>query len=156
MAKQEYRLTGDLSRLLKAIDDGILGGSVSASLEEESNFRLGDARCAVRVYERYSTMGGNRLSLNVTALSDGDTLLVSAITAGGSQAMFFKINTWGNTRSSVSWTDSTRLSRTSGTGAEGGGRDGDPANERPRRLRSPPSGGGAGGRAHGDGVWPVR
>ena len=95
MAKQEYRLTGDLSRLLKAIDDGILGGSVSASLEEESNFRLGDARCAVRVYDRYSTMGGNRLSLNVTALSDGDTLLVSAITAGGSQAMFFKINTWG-------------------------------------------------------------
>ena len=153
MAKQEYRLTGDLSRLLKAIDDGILGGSVSASLEEESNFRLGDTRCAVRVYERYSTMGGNRLSLNVTALSDGDTLLVSAITAGGSQAMFFKINTWGE----ESFLDRfDQIIQDFRDRAEGGGRDGDPANERPRRLRSPPSGGGAGGRAHGDGVWPVR
>ena len=95
MAKQEYRLTGDLSRLLKAIDDGILGGSVSASLEEESNFRLGDTRCAVRVYERYSAIGGNRVSMNVTLVGEGDHLFLSAITSGGSQAMFFKINTWG-------------------------------------------------------------
>ena len=52
-------------------------------------------RCAVRVYERYSAIGGNRVSMNVTLVGEGDHLFLSAITSGGSQAMFFKINTWG-------------------------------------------------------------
>ena len=50
---------------------------------------------AVRVYERYSVAGGNRVSLNVTLVGDDRELIVSAITSGGSQALFFKINTWG-------------------------------------------------------------
>ncbi len=95
MAKQEYRLTGSFHQLLDAIDRGILEGSLSASLEDGSDFSLGDTQCAVRVYERYSTLGGNRVSLNVTVLGAGERLFVSAITSGGSQAMFFKINTWG-------------------------------------------------------------
>jgi hypothetical protein len=40
-------------------------------------------------------MGGNRVSLNVTVMGDGQRLFVSAITSGGSQAVFFKINTIG-------------------------------------------------------------
>ena len=50
---------------------------------------------SVRVFERYSYMGGNRVSLNVTLFGNGDTIQLSAITSGGSQAMFFKINTFG-------------------------------------------------------------
>ena len=95
MAKLEKCFQGDFDTALALLHQTVMSGSTTASLEDSSDFQAGDARCAVRVYERYSTMGGNRLSLNVTALSDGDTLLVSAITAGGSQAMFFKINTWG-------------------------------------------------------------
>ena len=56
---------------------------------------LGCGRGAVRVYERYSMAGGNRVSLNLTLVGSGRELFLSAITSGGSQAMFFKINTWG-------------------------------------------------------------
>ena len=37
-----------------------------------------------------------RVSLNITLFqNDKDPVQLSAITAGGSQAVFFKINTWG-------------------------------------------------------------
>ena len=49
----------------------------------------------MRVYERYSVVGGNRVSLNLTLAGEGEDLFLSAITSGGSQAMLFKINTWG-------------------------------------------------------------
>ena len=40
-------------------------------------------------------VGGNRVSLNLTLAGEGEDLFLSAITSGGSQAMLFKINTWG-------------------------------------------------------------
>ena len=96
MAKIERSLQGDFNMILNRIEDGILNGSVSASLEEASDFESGDARCSVRVFERYSYMGGNRLSLSVTLFQNaGGPVYLSAVAAGGSQALFFKINTWG-------------------------------------------------------------
>ena len=65
MAKLEQTLNGDFNQWLHIIEDGILNGSMSASLEESSDFRSGDARCSVRVFERYSYAGGNRVSLSV-------------------------------------------------------------------------------------------
>ncbi|MBQ4348103.1 MAG: hypothetical protein IJC79_00610 [Clostridia bacterium] len=96
MAKLEQIINENFEQLLRRIEDGIQGGSVSASLEDESDFRSGDARCSVRVFERYSYAGNNRVSLSVTLFQSGDgPIHLSAITSGGSQAMFFKINTWG-------------------------------------------------------------
>ena len=96
MAKFEQTLSGNFDEILQTIEEGILDGSRSASLEESSDFRSGDARCSVRVFERYSYMGGNRVSLNVVLFQNGrDGIHLSTITSGGSQAMFFKINTWG-------------------------------------------------------------
>jgi len=95
MAKYECRLTGDFNAVLRVIEDGILRGSLSATLEDSSNFIADDVICAVRVFERYSMIGSNRVSLSVTLLGKGNELQLSAITAGGSQAMFFKINTLG-------------------------------------------------------------
>ena len=70
--------------------------SWSADLEAGSDFKEGDARCSVRVFERYSMMGGNRLSLTLTLFQNADSpIRLSAITAGGSQAVFFKVNTLG-------------------------------------------------------------
>lgn len=66
MAKLERTLTGDFNQILNNIENGIINGSVSASLEDSSDFRCGDARCSVRVFERYSYSGGNRVSLSVT------------------------------------------------------------------------------------------
>lgn len=75
---------------------GIVDGSVSASLEEHSDFRSGEARCAICAFERYSFSGGNRVSLTVTLFQNGDgPIHLSAIATGGSQATFFKVNTWG-------------------------------------------------------------
>ena len=66
MAKSEWTLSGDFDALLQKIETGILQGSMSASLEAASDFREGGARCSVRVFERYSAIGSNRVSMSVT------------------------------------------------------------------------------------------
>ncbi len=96
MAKLEKILYGDFDNILSKIETGIMNGSASASLEDASDFYDGDARCSVRVFERYSYAGGNRVSMNVTLFQNGNgDIKLSAITSGGSQAVFFKVNTWG-------------------------------------------------------------
>ena len=95
MAKYEKHLTGNFDEVLNAVTDGVLNGSMSASYEDGSDWTNGTVRCAVRVFERYSYMGGNRVSMNVTLVGNGCDLFLSAITSGGSQAVFFKLNTLG-------------------------------------------------------------
>jgi len=95
MAKYEKRLSGNFDTFLQHLHSGILGGSISATFQDGSNIDKGSVRCAVRVYERFSHASGSRVSANVTLLGDGDKLFLSIITAGGSRATFFKINTWG-------------------------------------------------------------
>ena len=95
MAKYERRFSGDFDSALSALHDGILNGSASATYEDGSDCAAGDVRCAVRVYERYSLAGGNRVSLNLTLVGNGQDLFLSAITSGGSQAVFLKLNTIG-------------------------------------------------------------
>ena len=95
MAKYEKRFTGEYFQVLEQLDQAILNGSASASRTDESRLDLGGVLCTVRVYERYSFTGGNRVSLTLTLLGDEDQLFLSAITAGGSQDMFFKLNTLG-------------------------------------------------------------
>ena len=95
MAKYERSLRGNFHEFLSALEMGIKSGSVSASFENGSDCTINGVRCAVRVYERYSMIGGNRVSLNITLVGNGDELFVSAITSGGSQAVLFKMNTFG-------------------------------------------------------------
>lgn len=95
MAKYENSLTGNFDELLAWLHNDITEGSVSASFEDGSDITVGQVRIAVRVYERYSMAGGNRVSLNVTLVGQESKLYISAISSGGSQAVFFKINTLG-------------------------------------------------------------
>jgi hypothetical protein len=95
MAKYERRLSGNFDSLLQTLHREILGGSISASYQGGSDITVGGVRCAVRVYERYSIIGSNRLAANITLLGEGEDLYITIISSGGSQAMFFKINTWG-------------------------------------------------------------
>ena len=95
MAKIERKLRGDFDEVLNAIENRIMNGSISASHEAGSDYQLGDVRCAVRVYERYSWIGSSRVSLNITLIGVAQDLFLSAISSGGSQAVFFKINTFG-------------------------------------------------------------
>lgn len=95
MAKLEKWVHGDFQSILDKLHYGILEGSLSASFEDGSQISQGEFQMAVRVYERYSWSGGNRVSLTLTLAGSGGTYFLSAITAGGSQATFFKLNTWG-------------------------------------------------------------
>ncbi len=95
MAKYVRSFKGNFSSFINELNEAILNGSVSASLEDSSSISIGDVKCEVRVYERYSWTGGNRVSLNITALGQGEDIHITAITSGGSQAMFMKVNTVG-------------------------------------------------------------
>ena len=95
MAKLEGHINGNFDAVLDRIHQAVLDSGVSANFEDGSDWSSWGVRCAVRVYERYSAIGGNRVSMNVTLVGEGDRLFLSAITSAGSQAIFFKINTWG-------------------------------------------------------------
>ena len=95
MAIYTRYIDGKFSETLDKIHDGILNSSMSASYEDGSDWEKDDVKCAVRVYERYSAFGGNRVSLNVTLVGTDGDLFLTGITSGGSQAVFFKINTVG-------------------------------------------------------------
>ena len=96
MAKLQKNMYCDFGELLHRVENGILNGSVSASLEDSADYVAPNARCSVRVFERYSYMGNNRVSMSVTLFQAGNgPVQLCAITSGGSQAMFFKINTIG-------------------------------------------------------------
>lgn len=87
---------GNFDTVLHQIEGGILEGSISATLEASQDFREAGSRCSVRVFERYSYLGGNRLSMSVTLFQEGNgPLHLCAVTSGGSQAVFFKINRFG-------------------------------------------------------------
>lgn len=88
VAKLECKLTGNFHMILQELDDAILDGSSTASCEESSDFSTQHCRCAVRVYERYSALGGNRVSLHITLAEPDGRLWLCAVTSGGSQAMF--------------------------------------------------------------------
>lgn len=95
MAKYERTFSQPLYSLCDRVEQAVMNGSVTASLEEKSDFSVGGVQCAVRVFERYSAFGGNRVSMSVTMVGDGYSTHLCAVTSGGSQAMFFKVNTLG-------------------------------------------------------------
>lgn len=95
MAKYEKFLRGNFDTVLRLCENAVLSKSASASIEGSSDVEVQGSRVAVRVYERYSMLGGNRASLSFTLVGHGDELFLVAIASGGSQAVFFKINTFG-------------------------------------------------------------
>ena len=95
MAKCECIIPGtyDFDTVLERLDEH-LSSSLSATYEDGSDYRSGSFRVAVRVYEKYTIMGDNRLSMTVTLASDGNEMFVSAITAAGGGGVV-KIWGWG-------------------------------------------------------------
>lgn len=95
MAQYQKQIRGSFDAFIAYIESGIAKGSVSASREGGCRFEKDGVRCVTCVFERYSYLGGNRLSLSVTVFGKDGDFHVCAITSGGSQAVFFKINTFG-------------------------------------------------------------
>ena len=96
MAKRDWVFTGcSIEGLADTITSGILNASVSATLEDSSYFSSSGVSCIVLVFERYSIIGSNRLSLTVTLFSEPGCVRVSGISSGGSGGILWKINTLG-------------------------------------------------------------
>ena len=96
MAKLIRKLKGDFVTTFNKLKNDVVNGSLTASLEAEHVFRGSTSVSGVLVFERYSYFGGNRLSLTISLFQSNDSYLhLCAITAGGSQGAFFKINTIG-------------------------------------------------------------
>lgn len=96
MAKLVRKINADFHSVLNTVVNGVQESSISATLEEMNDFSENGAKCSVRVFERYSYMGGNRVSMSVTLFQSGNgPVNLCAVTSGGSQAIFFKINTFG-------------------------------------------------------------
>ena len=95
MAKYTKTFQGDYSHFVNYIENEIVQGSMSASIEDKHVKRINNVTCTVLVFERYSYTGGNRVSMNLTMIGFENQIDVIAITSGGSQATFFKINTFG-------------------------------------------------------------
>lgn len=105
MAKIECELYGDYEEILAELHCAVMDGSASASFEDGTDFETSGMRCAVRAYERYSAFGGNRVSLSFTLVESEGRIFLSAISTGGSQAVFFKFDTVGEETflSTIEW-----------------------------------------------------
>ena len=95
MAFFERTFTGDFDSLLAKVEKAVLEKSISATKEESIDYRTPQGRCSIRVFERYSFASGCRVSMNVTLFQAGDEIHLCAVTSGGSQAIFWKVSTWG-------------------------------------------------------------
>ena len=95
MATTTRTVVGQLSEVVPFLEAGILSRSRSASAEAAVDLKTSAGGIAVRGYERFSMMGKSRVGMSVTAIQDGPYVRIIGITMGGSQAVFFKLNTIG-------------------------------------------------------------
>lgn len=95
MAKYTCQLQGTMQQFCHFLKDELIRSSFSASLEEEDYYQIHDVNVRTLVFERYSYTGKNRLSLTINVAEYQNRIRVTAISSGGSQGMFFKINTFG-------------------------------------------------------------
>lgn len=95
MAKFIREFKGNFDEVVEFSKNTVLDNSTSSTLEDEVFYNVNDVKIGVLVFERYSITGGNRLSLTLTIVGFEDEIKLSAITSGGSQGIFLKINTLG-------------------------------------------------------------
>ena len=95
MAKYSCELHGSFQHFCQFLKNELIKSSFSASIEDEHYYDIHDVNVGILILERYSYTGGNRLSLSITITEYQNHLHVTAISSGGSQAVFFKINTLG-------------------------------------------------------------
>ncbi len=95
MAKYVHQFEGDIDNFLNYIKANEASLGISVSSEESHMYQKKDLKVSVNAYERYSWTGSNRVSLSVTIIGYQGMIEVVAISTGGSQAVLFKLNTFG-------------------------------------------------------------
>ena len=96
MPKFECMIPGkyDFDETLDYFHKHLMQSGVTTSFEDGSDYSAEKFKMATRVYERYTLLGDNRLSMTVTlaCAGEGSDIFASAISAGGSGGM---IKVWG-------------------------------------------------------------
>ena len=98
MPKFECMIPGkyDFEETLDYFHKHLMQSGVTTSFEDGSDYSAEKFKMAIRVYERYTLWGDNRLSMTVTlaCAGEGSDIFASAISAGGSGGMI-KVCGWG-------------------------------------------------------------
>jgi hypothetical protein len=92
MAKFEKSITGQFDSVVNRLNEDIMNSGMTMNLVDESNYAIGDANVAVRVYDKYFMRNGNRASLSLTVVGHGNDIFISAIGAGGGQGIIFNFS----------------------------------------------------------------
>ena len=95
MAKYERTIRADFNDFANYLENEVMSRSMTATQEERSETVRNGVRVQVTAYERYSYAGGNRVSMSITLIGHDGMVDIVAMTTGGSQAVFWKVNTWG-------------------------------------------------------------
>lgn len=92
MAKYEKAIVGEFEEVVNQLQKDISNSGISMNLVDESNYTTGDTKIAVRVYDKYFAKNGNRASLNLTIVGQGNNIFISAIGAGGGKGVLFNFS----------------------------------------------------------------
>ncbi len=95
MAIFERTFKGHFAQFVDVFHDNIIQSSVTTKFEDGKQIMVGNRKVSFLVYERYSAIGANRVSLSVVIAESNETIQFTAITSGGAQGVFMKINTFG-------------------------------------------------------------
>ena len=94
MAQYTTTVKGSIAELRRFIEHNKSQLGFTISTEDETEGTVEGIKYYVAGYERYAYIGGNRVSLNVTMMEFSEGVRVVAISLGGSQGAFVKINHW--------------------------------------------------------------
>ena len=90
MGKVEKTLQGDLDTISRKIDAGVCSNCPLTKKRHEWTGEADGAKCIVKVFEKYAdTQEGNHYSMTVVLFETGEEIKLWAVTAGGSNALFF-------------------------------------------------------------------
>lgn len=95
MAIYEKIFDGNFSHFLDMFHDNMINSSMTTNYEDGNLIMVGEREVSFLVYERYSAIGSNRVSLSVVVADLGNKIHFTAIPSGGAQGMFMKVNTFG-------------------------------------------------------------
>lgn len=95
MAKFGRNFKGNFEDTRSFLNDLVLNTYSTSSKEEEIIKEFNQVKHWFSVYEIYSIIGSNRLSISISLFEYKGEISLDIVGSGGSQAMFFKINTWG-------------------------------------------------------------
>lgn len=95
VAKYVDQIPGDIDEFTSYFEKAILERKLFSTVKHQFRTKVNDVCCSVQVFEGYTFLGGNWLTMNVTAIEYGGQLKVAVMTSGGSNALFFKNSSLG-------------------------------------------------------------